>query len=109
MTETPPNPPDGEEHRSHQTATTAVAIALLIIACAILFRYMTAGPNHVLETDPRAMMMNPAPGAAFTPIANGETAPDFTLPTLDGKEIALSTLHKGKHALVVFYVPCGSG
>ena len=109
MTDSPPDPQKNEKQTSHQSITTAVAIALLIIACAILFRYVTTKPNHMLDGNPQATMIAPPSAVAFSPIEKGAVAPDFTLPTLDGKEVSLAKLHDGKNALVVFYAPCGSG
>jgi len=78
----------------HRTVLTVLAGVLVLAAVAIA---ASGGPDEL-----KAMLLRPMPEV-------GRRAPDFTLPTLDGEELTLSSL-AGRPVLINFWAswcpPC---
>ncbi|RMF04487.1 MAG: TlpA family protein disulfide reductase [Chloroflexi bacterium] len=91
---------------------------LLLLLALLLWGCVAAPPPAKLPTPipsgqqptPHLLAVTPPPaGTAMTGIRQGQLAPDFSLPTLDGGTLALSSL-RGRPVLLNFWaswcVPC---
>ena len=87
---------------SKTTVIVIEAVLAVVILGSIFFKATSAPPTPVPVSDPMADHHKPKPADAsiFSGLIN-QPAPDFTLPTFDGKNIQLSQM-RGKNVLLFF-------
>lgn len=93
------------------TPRTLLALALALTACGGAKAPTEAGPTPKTPSSGEAGTPAPAPAPAGNPLADpgataaiGQPAPDFTLPTADGKTVKLSDL-RGKTVVLEWFNP----
>jgi peroxiredoxin len=81
--------------------------SLIMSAIVVLIVALFAGPSLVTAQVSRDSIYNPGklkPTASTSILKVGDVAPDFVLPSLSGKKVALSSF-KGKKNVVISFVP----
>ncbi|MEA1923650.1 MAG: peroxiredoxin [Pseudomonadota bacterium] len=80
---------------------------LIILALMMGFSFMISTQTFALTDSFRSSIYNPGPLKpldSLLKVTVGETAPDFTLPSVGGKKITLSD-YRGKKIVVLSFVP----